>query len=169
MRLASTLYKRQKATPHHHLLQVRRHSHRRQPFRLRDDRACSPPRRRQDPAFDAAPRHRVEASLPPSSLGGSSVYVDAEGSFSPTRSDEIAESLVRLAKAMQEKRGAVGAMTEPRRLPTSLTGAASQRSERDIHVFRVHDEASNERHSAVPVLALQPPMQPVARVHLCVP
>ena len=50
-------------------------------------------------------------------------------------------------------------MTEPRRLPTSLTGAASrpQRSECDIHVFRVHDEASNERHFAFPALVLQPP------------
>ena len=106
-----------------------------------------------------------EASLPPSlggvgGVGGSSVYVDAEGSFSPTRSGEIAESLVRHAKAMQEKRGADGAMTEPRRLPTSLTGAASRppRSECDIiHVFRVNDEASNGRHSAYPALVLQPP------------
>ena len=51
-------------------------------------------------------------------------------------------------------------MTEPRRLPTSLTGAALRppRSECDIiHVFRVNDEASNGRHSAFPALVLQPP------------
>ncbi len=77
----------------------------------------------------------VDTKLPKSFGGtdGHSVYIDAEGSFSPERCYDMAQALVKHLK------GSVERSNGQKRLPEHYTAETILNS---IHVFRVYDETS---------------------------
>lgn len=101
----------------------------------------------------------VDASLPKSygGVGGEAVYIDSEGSFSPERCHSMAESLVQHVYESAQRRASryQNSLSETVLHPDEMQAASlDQRPAHypegftvesilnGIHVFRVHDEAS---------------------------